>query len=65
MTSMSPLHCPPYLFFHPLGYFPTVGKIPYEGPDSDNVLAFKYYDADRVVMGKVFSRPDSSSFPRK
>ena len=25
-------------------YFPGIGKIPYEGPDSQNVLSFKYYD---------------------
>lgn len=65
MTSMPPPRCPPYPLFYSLGYFPTVGKIPYEGPDSDNVLAFKYYDADRVVMGKVCSLPNSSSLPRK
>ena len=33
-------------------YFPTIGKIPFEGPDSKNPLAFHYYDANRVVMGK-------------
>ena len=33
-------------------YFPTVGQVAYEGPESDNPLAFKYYDADRVVAGK-------------
>ncbi|HTN88797.1 MAG TPA: xylose isomerase, partial [Sorangium sp.] len=33
-------------------YFPGVGKIPYEGPESDNPLAFKWYDANRVVAGK-------------
>lgn len=33
-------------------YFPEIDSIPYEGPDSDNPLAFKYYDADRVVAGK-------------
>jgi len=27
-------------------------RIPYEGPDSDNPLAFQWYDADRVVAGK-------------
>lgn len=32
-------------------YFPDVGPIPYEGPDSDNPLAFKYYDPDRVIAG--------------
>jgi len=33
-------------------YFPEISQIAYEGPDSDNPLAFKYYDADRVVAGK-------------
>lgn len=33
-------------------YFPGIERIPYEGPDSDNVLAFKYYDENRVVAGK-------------
>lgn len=34
-------------------YFPTITKpITYEGPSSDNPLAFKWYDADRVVAGK-------------
>lgn len=34
-------------------YFPGIGKIGYEGPDSDNPLAFKYYDENRVVAGKT------------
>lgn len=34
-------------------YFPSVGKIHYEGPESDNPLAFKYYDAERLVGGKT------------
>lgn len=33
-------------------YFPQIGKIPFEGVESKNVLAFHYYDADRVIMGK-------------
>lgn len=33
-------------------FFPGIGKIAYEGPDSDNPLAFKYYDENRVVAGK-------------
>ena len=33
-------------------YFPGIGKIPFEGPDSDNPLAFKFYDEDKVVAGK-------------
>ncbi|ACE84783.1 xylose isomerase [Cellvibrio japonicus] len=34
-------------------YFPGIGKIGYEGADSDNPLAFKYYDENRVVAGKT------------
>jgi xylose isomerase len=33
-------------------YFPQIGKIPFEGPESKNVLAFHYYQPERVVMGK-------------
>lgn len=34
-------------------YFPEVSdKVQYEGAESDNPLAFKYYDADRMVAGK-------------
>jgi xylose isomerase len=34
-------------------YFKGIGKIPYEGPESDNPLAFKAYDAGRLVGGKT------------
>lgn len=33
-------------------YFPTIGKIAYEGPESYNPMAYRYYDAERVVLGK-------------
>ena len=33
-------------------YFPKIGKIKYEGRDSKNPLAFKWYDANKVVGGK-------------
>jgi len=33
-------------------YYPQIGKIPFEGPESKNVLAFHYYEPERVVMGK-------------
>ena len=33
-------------------YFPQIGKIPFEGTESKNVLAFHYYEPERVVMGK-------------
>ncbi len=34
-------------------FFAGIGKINYEGPGSDNPLAFKYYDADRKVGKKT------------
>lgn len=33
-------------------YFPGIKKATYEGPDSTNALAFKYYNAEEVIMGK-------------
>ncbi|MDE6611048.1 MAG: xylose isomerase, partial [Muribaculaceae bacterium] len=33
-------------------YFPSIGKIKYEGTSSYNPLAYRYYDAERVVLGK-------------
>lgn len=33
-------------------FFPGIEKIPFEGPDSDNPLAYRYYQPDRKVMGK-------------
>jgi len=33
-------------------YFPTVGKIQFEGKESKNPMAFRYYDAEKVVYGK-------------
>ena len=32
--------------------FPEIAKIPYEGPDSASMLAFRHYDADALVEGK-------------
>ena len=32
--------------------FEGIPVIPYEGPASKNALAFKFYDSDRVIMGK-------------
>jgi xylose isomerase len=34
-------------------FFDGVGRIRYEGPDSTNPLAFRYYDAERVVGGRT------------
>ncbi len=33
-------------------YFPSVGKIPFEGVESKNPLAFHYYNPEQVVLGK-------------
>ena len=33
-------------------YFPGIGRIPFEGTKSMNPMAFHYYDADKVVLGK-------------
>ena len=33
-------------------YFPEIGKIKFEGKDSKNPMAFHYYDAEKVIMGK-------------
>ena len=33
-------------------YFAGVGKIRYEGPASENALAFRWYDPERQVLGK-------------
>ncbi|REE01569.1 xylose isomerase [Marinoscillum furvescens] len=34
-------------------YFKGIGKIAFEGKESDNPLAFKYYDENKVVAGKT------------
>ncbi len=33
-------------------FFKGIGRIPFEGAESDNPLAFKFYEADRLVAGK-------------
>lgn len=33
-------------------YFPQIEKIPFEGPQSTNPLAFHYYNPDQIVLGK-------------
>jgi xylose isomerase len=35
-----------------MSFFPAIERIRYEGPDSQNPLAFRYYDASRMVLGK-------------
>ena len=34
-------------------YFPGINEIQFEGPKSKNPLAFKYYDANQMIMGKT------------
>jgi xylose isomerase len=36
-------------------FFPEIPAIKFEGTESKNPLAFRYYDANRVVMGKKMS----------
>ena len=33
-------------------YFPEIGKIKFEGKDSKNPMAYRYYDAEKLVLGK-------------
>src|SRR4030095_13414304 len=33
-------------------YFKNIGRVKYEGPDSDNPMAFRWYDENRLVAGK-------------
>ena len=33
-------------------YFPQIDKIPFEGTESKNVMAFHYYQPEKVVLGK-------------
>src|SRR5262245_53473289 len=35
--------------------FSTIEPIGYEGPDSRNPLAYRFYDAKRVVLGKTLA----------
>jgi xylose isomerase len=34
-------------------FFPGIGSIRFEGPQSDNPLAFKWYDENRMISGKT------------
>ncbi|MBD5299990.1 MAG: xylose isomerase [Duncaniella sp.] len=33
-------------------YFPGIGKIKFEGKESKNPMAYRYYDADKMILGK-------------
>jgi len=36
-------------------FFPGIGKVKYEGPDSKNPLAFKHYNPKKKVLGKTMA----------
>ncbi len=36
-------------------FFSGIERVRYEGPESQNPLAFRYYDANRVVLGKTMA----------
>ena len=38
-------------------YFANIGKIKYEGKDSQNPLSFKFYNPDEVIAGKSMNCP--------
>ena len=44
-------------------FFPTIGKIQFEGKESDNPLAFRYYDPNRVVAGKTMKEHFKFAIP--
>ena len=33
-------------------FFADIPQIKYEGPDSTNELAYRFYDKDKMVLGK-------------
>jgi xylose isomerase len=35
--------------------FPSIPRIPYEGPETDNPLAFRWYDPNRLIRGKTMA----------
>ena len=37
-------------------YFPGIGKIKFEGKESKNPMAFRYYDAEKVINGQEDER---------
>ena len=34
-------------------FFPAIGQIQYEGPQTDNPLAFRWYDENKIIAGKT------------
>ena len=45
-----------------MAYFPDVTKIEFEGPSTDNPLAFRHYNPDEVVDGKTMSAWRAAAF---
>ena len=45
-------------------FFPEVKKIQFEGKDSKNPMAFHYYDAEKVIMGKPMKEWLRFALPR-
>ncbi len=35
-----------------MSYFAGIDTVPFEGPDSENPLAYRYYEPERMVLGK-------------
>ena len=35
-----------------MSFFDSIPQVTYEGPKSKNPYAFKYYDPERVILGK-------------
>ena len=46
---------PPEGAHGPDPYFNDIPDIAYEGPDSDNPFAFRYYNPEQVVLGKTMA----------
>lgn len=36
-------------------YFPQIGEIKYEGRESKNLMAFKFYNPEKVIMGRTMA----------
>ena len=36
-------------------FFPGIGKIQFEGKESKNPMAFRYYNPEKVVLGKTMA----------
>ncbi|MBP8969137.1 MAG: hypothetical protein KBG42_07640 [Lachnospiraceae bacterium] len=43
-------------------FFPNIPEIKFEGKESKNPLAFKYYDAKKVIMGKTIDETTHQAY---